>query len=157
MYQSHHNVPLSYDLTTFYILGQKFVKFFVVVLENLRLLRRHSEINWPLERFSSSWTDSQSFWLTFLLFKGGSPKDFLKLSVFSSRSSFLSLIWTLLWIFGPMVFFYQNASISLWALSQADAIITLLLTFFKTKILHKLNFFSGPTLGIISKKNTITF
>ena len=29
-------MPLSYDLTTFYILGQKFVKFFVVFLENLR-------------------------------------------------------------------------------------------------------------------------
>ena len=37
------------DLTTFYIL----VKFFVGFLENLRLLKRHSEINWPLER---TWT-----------------------------------------------------------------------------------------------------
>ena len=36
------------DLTTFYILGQKFVKFFVGFLENLRLSKRHSEINWPL-------------------------------------------------------------------------------------------------------------
>ena len=36
MYQSHYSVPLSYDLTTFYILGQKFVKFFVGFLENLR-------------------------------------------------------------------------------------------------------------------------
>ena len=36
MYQSHYSVPLSYDLTTFYILGQKFVKFFVGLLENLR-------------------------------------------------------------------------------------------------------------------------
>ena len=36
MYQSHYSVPLSYDLTTFYILGQKFVNFFVGFLENLR-------------------------------------------------------------------------------------------------------------------------
>ena len=36
------------DLTTFYILGQKFVKFFIGFLENLRLSKRHSEINWPL-------------------------------------------------------------------------------------------------------------
>jgi hypothetical protein len=35
-------------LTTNYILGQKFVKFFVGYLENLRLSKRHSEINWPL-------------------------------------------------------------------------------------------------------------
>ena len=33
------------DLTTFYILGQKFVKFFVVFLKNLRLSKRRSEIN----------------------------------------------------------------------------------------------------------------
>ena len=38
------------DLTTFYILGQKFVKFFVGFLENLRLSKRRSEINWPLGR-----------------------------------------------------------------------------------------------------------
>ena len=36
------------DLTTFCILGQKFVKFFVGFLEYLRLSKRHSEINWPL-------------------------------------------------------------------------------------------------------------
>ena len=35
-------------MITFYILGQKFVKFFVGILENLRLSERHSEINWPL-------------------------------------------------------------------------------------------------------------
>ena len=29
-------MPLFYDLTTLYILGQKFVKFFVGFLENLR-------------------------------------------------------------------------------------------------------------------------
>jgi hypothetical protein len=39
------------DLTTFYILGQKCVKFFVVFLENLRLSKQHSEINWPLLRY----------------------------------------------------------------------------------------------------------
>ena len=41
-------MPLFFDLTTFYILWQKFVKFFVVFLEHLRLSKRHSEINWPL-------------------------------------------------------------------------------------------------------------
>ena len=40
------------DLTTFNILGQKFVKFVVVFLENLRLLKRHSEINRPLGKKS---------------------------------------------------------------------------------------------------------
>ena len=33
------------DMITFYILGQKFVKFFVVFLENLKKSKRHSEIN----------------------------------------------------------------------------------------------------------------
>ena len=41
-------MPLFCWLITFYILGQKFVKFFVVFLENLRLSKRQSEINWPL-------------------------------------------------------------------------------------------------------------
>ena len=36
MYQRHYMVALFYDLTTFQILGQKFVKFFVGFLENLR-------------------------------------------------------------------------------------------------------------------------
>jgi hypothetical protein len=35
-------------LITFDILGQKFVKFSVGFLENFRLSKRHSEINWPL-------------------------------------------------------------------------------------------------------------
>ena len=34
--KSHHSVLLSYDMTTFYIQGQKFVKFFVGFLEHLR-------------------------------------------------------------------------------------------------------------------------
>ena len=51
--------PVShYDLTTFYILRQKFVKFFVGFLENLRLWKIHSEINWPLEK---SWSLLRSF------------------------------------------------------------------------------------------------
>ena len=33
------------DLTTFYILRPKFVKFFVGFMENLKLSKRHSEIN----------------------------------------------------------------------------------------------------------------
>ena len=35
-------------LTTFYILGQKFVKFFVGFLGKSKISKRHSEINWPL-------------------------------------------------------------------------------------------------------------
>ena len=35
-------------LITFDILGKKFVKFFVGFLENFRLLKIHSEIDWPL-------------------------------------------------------------------------------------------------------------
>ena len=42
-------VPLFYDLTTFYILGQKFVKFVIGFLENSKKSKRHSEINWPLK------------------------------------------------------------------------------------------------------------
>ena len=38
------------DLTTFKFLGQKFVKFFVVFLENLKTSKRHSETIWPLEK-----------------------------------------------------------------------------------------------------------
>ena len=38
-------VPLSYDLTTSQILGQKFVKFFVGILVQIMT---HFEINWPL-------------------------------------------------------------------------------------------------------------
>ena len=40
-----YRLPVSYDLTTFQIPGQKFVKFFVGVLENLKKSKRHSEIN----------------------------------------------------------------------------------------------------------------
>ena len=35
-YLMYYRVPLSYDLTTFWILGQKFVKFLVGFEENLR-------------------------------------------------------------------------------------------------------------------------
>ena len=42
-------VPLFYDLDTFQILGQKFVKFFVGFLENLKTSKRHSEIIRPLK------------------------------------------------------------------------------------------------------------
>ena len=41
MYQRHYGVPLSYDLTTFQILGQKFVFFF----GKLKTPKRNSEIN----------------------------------------------------------------------------------------------------------------
>ena len=59
------------DLTTFYILGQKFVKFFDGFLENLRLSKRHSEIHWPLggtevSRFFTlgRWSKIDKIWLT---------------------------------------------------------------------------------------------
>ena len=35
-------------LTTFYILGQKFVKYFVVFFGKSKTSKGHSEINWPL-------------------------------------------------------------------------------------------------------------
>ena len=41
----YEKVPSSYDLTTFYILGQKSVKFFGGYLENLKFQKGHSEIN----------------------------------------------------------------------------------------------------------------
>ena len=43
-------VPLFYYLTSFKILGQKFVKIFFGFLENLEKSKRHSEFNWPLCR-----------------------------------------------------------------------------------------------------------
>ena len=42
-------MPLSYDLTTFQILGQKFVKFFVGILVQTMTSKRHFEINWPVD------------------------------------------------------------------------------------------------------------
>ena len=45
MYQKHYRVPLSYDLTTFQILGQKFVKFFVGILVQTMIPKGHFEIN----------------------------------------------------------------------------------------------------------------
>ena len=47
-------MPLSYDLTTFYILGQKFVKFFVGFLEKFKKSKRHSDINRPLKHIISA-------------------------------------------------------------------------------------------------------
>ena len=41
----YKKVPYFVNLATFYILGQKFGKFFVGFLEKLRLPKRHSEIN----------------------------------------------------------------------------------------------------------------
>ena len=49
----HYRVPLSYDLTTFQILGQKFVKFFVGILVQTMRPKGHFEINWPLVEVSS--------------------------------------------------------------------------------------------------------
>ena len=47
MYQRHyrHRVPLSYDLTTFQILGQKLSKFFVGILVETMTTKEHFEIN----------------------------------------------------------------------------------------------------------------
>ena len=39
---------LSYDLTTFQILGQKLSNFFVGILVQTMTPKGHSEINWPL-------------------------------------------------------------------------------------------------------------
>ena len=71
------------DLTTFYFLGQKFVKFFVGILVKTMTPKGYFEINWPLVRFESEWfswlvfdslsarfcifsqSDSKKFWLIF--------------------------------------------------------------------------------------------
>ena len=45
MYQRHYRVPLSYDLTTFQILGQNFAKFFVSILVQTMTPKGHFEIN----------------------------------------------------------------------------------------------------------------
>ena len=45
MYQRHYGVPLSYALTTFQILGQKFSNFFVGILVETMTPKGHFEIN----------------------------------------------------------------------------------------------------------------
>ena len=45
MYQRHYRVPLSYDLTIFQILGQKFVKFSIGILFQTMTPKGHFEIN----------------------------------------------------------------------------------------------------------------
>ena len=45
MYQRHYGVPLSYDLTTFQILGQKFSNFFVGILVQMMTPKGQFEIN----------------------------------------------------------------------------------------------------------------
>ena len=45
MYERHYRVALSYDLTTFQILGQKFVKFYVGILVQTMTAKGHFEIN----------------------------------------------------------------------------------------------------------------
>ena len=42
-------------------MGQKFVKFFVGVLENLKKSKRHSEINWPLTS-KENWKFFKFYW-----------------------------------------------------------------------------------------------
>ena len=49
MYQTHYGVPLSYDLITFQIPGQKFSNFFVGILVQTITPKGHFEINWPLD------------------------------------------------------------------------------------------------------------
>ena len=62
MYERHYRVHLSYDLTLFQILGQKFVKFFVGILVLTMTPKGHFKINWPLV-WSINFT---SFWILFL-------------------------------------------------------------------------------------------
>ena len=45
MHQRHYRVPLSYDLTLFQILGQKFVKFFDGILVQKMTPKGQFEIN----------------------------------------------------------------------------------------------------------------
>ena len=47
-------MPLSYDLTLFQILGQKFVKFFVGTLVQTMTPKGHFEINLPLNSFGQA-------------------------------------------------------------------------------------------------------
>ena len=49
--QKHYRVPLTYDLTTFQILGQKLSNFFVGILVETMTPKGHFEINWPLKRW----------------------------------------------------------------------------------------------------------
>ena len=44
-YQRHYRMPLSYDLTTFQILGQNFSKIFGGILVQTMTQKGHFEIN----------------------------------------------------------------------------------------------------------------
>ena len=55
--QKHYRVPLSYDLTTFQILGQKLSNFFVGILVETMTPKGHFEINWPLVSAKFSFFD----------------------------------------------------------------------------------------------------
>jgi phage FluMu protein Com len=48
MCQRQYGVHLTYDLTSFQILGQKFSKNFVSILVQTMTSKGHFEINWPL-------------------------------------------------------------------------------------------------------------
>ena len=61
-------MPLSYDLTLFQILGQKFVKFFVGILVQTMTPKGHFEINWPLKSIQFKIPDCE----------GNGPLEFIK-------------------------------------------------------------------------------
>ena len=61
MYQRHYRVHLSYDLTTFQILGQKLSKNFDGILVQTMTPKGHFEINWPLvESFKNPLDDAHT-------------------------------------------------------------------------------------------------
>ena len=67
---------VSYDLTTFQILGQKFAKFFVGILVQTITPKGHFEINWPI----ASHYLIQMSPLAFLLLLRNGGKTFMKSS-----------------------------------------------------------------------------
>ena len=71
MYQRHYGVPLSYDLTTFQILGQKFSNFFVGILVQTMTPKGHFEINWPLPSYDARGLKIMVWMLSFLSVQSG--------------------------------------------------------------------------------------
>ena len=61
-YSMYYRVPLSYDLTPFQILGQKFSNFFVGSLVQTMTPKGHFEINWSLTEIVHRRTYIQWLW-----------------------------------------------------------------------------------------------
>ena len=85
-------MTLSYDLTTFQILGQKFAKFFVGILVQTIIPKGHFEISWPLTIADllhkcsfMGMTDIHKYWSKLPCLPTGCPGSNIYVSICSDR------------------------------------------------------------------------